>query len=78
MGREPVVLSALIIAVVQAGVILARLMGWWVMTDEQFAGLMAFIAAVIALGSFVLRRYTTPIADPQDDTGRSLVPDVNE
>ena len=75
--RNPVVLSALIVALVQAGIIMARQMGWWVLTDEQFAAVMAFVAAFIALGSFVLRRYTTPMSDPRDDNGAPLVPKDN-
>ena len=74
LQREPVVISGLIIAVIQAGIIMARLMGWWQLTDEQFAGVMAFVAAVIALGTFVLRRYVTPVIDPRDENGAPLVP----
>ena len=74
LSREPVVLSALIIALVQTGIIMARVMGWWALTDEQFTAVMAFVAAVIALGGFVLRRYVTPLNSPEDNEGNQLVP----
>jgi hypothetical protein len=48
-------------------------MGWVEMNDEQFSGLMLFVAAATAVGSFVLRTYVTPMSDPTDDDGVPLV-----
>lgn len=73
MNREPVVLSALFLALIESGIVLARLMGWLQMNEEQFGGLMLFVAAMTAVGSFVLRNYITPMSDPIDDDGVPLV-----
>ena len=73
MSREPVIITGLLIALIQAAVLMAQQLGWIELSNEQFAAVMAFVAALIAVGAFVVRRYTTPLSDPIDDDGEPLV-----
>ena len=73
MSREPVIITGLLIALIQAAVIMAQQLGWITLSNEQFTAVMAFVASLIAVGAFVVRRYTTPLADPIDDDGEPLV-----
>lgn len=56
MDTEPVgVVTAAVIVVLNAGVVLSLAFGWWDITDAQLAALVAFITAVSGLAGAVTR-----------------------
>ncbi len=75
MNREPLVISGSLVALAQAIVTTVVLMGWWKLTAEQAAGWMGVIAlAGTAAVVIFTRGRVTPVADPRDNNGMSLVP----
>jgi hypothetical protein len=56
MDSEPVgIITAAVIVVLNAGVVLARAFGWWDVGNDQLAALVAFITAVSGLGGALAR-----------------------
>lgn len=73
--REPLAIAGAVVAFLQAVVTTVVLMGWWKLTAEQAAEWMG----VIALGGTAAvvvwtRGKVTPVDDPRDSNGTSLVP----
>ena len=62
MNDEPVaILTAAVIAVLNTGVVLARVFGWWDVANDQLAALVAFITAVSGLvGVFTRSKVYAP------------------
>ena len=62
MDSEPVgIITAALIVVLNAGVVLARAFGWWDVQDSQIAALVAFITAVSGLaGAFMRSKVYSP------------------
>ena len=73
--REPLVIRGALVALVVAGVDLVVALGMVDWTPGQVGIVDVFVGA---LGTAVLVVWTrgkvTPVADPQDDNGRSLTP----
>lgn len=75
MNREPLVISGSAVALAQGLLTAVVLMGWWDLTAEQAAAWMGAIAlAGTAAVAIYTRGKVTPVADPRDSNGTSLVP----
>lgn len=76
--REPLAIRAAIVAAVTALVHLTVIAGWWAISPEVEAQVAL---AIDLLGTAVLvvwtRGHVTPTADPRDEQGRPLTPDVD-
>lgn len=70
--NHPVTLSGLLYAVVVAAFGVNALMGWYPLTEEQTGAWLVFISALIALGTYIVRKYVTPLSNPTDVTGMPL------
>ena len=81
MKREPVIIAAAVVALIEATIIAAVAFGWGINPDQQAAlmGVIIAAAAVIAplVGAIWARSKVTPVSDPKDDAGYLLVPDLN-
>lgn len=74
LRREPVTVITAITALVEAGIVLAVVFGL-PLSPEQVSAIMTFIVAVgTVVNILVVRTRVTPIADPRDNEGHSLVP----
>jgi hypothetical protein len=73
LQREPVAAIAAITALIQAGITLTIAFGLSLTTDQA-----AITTFVVAAGAFVqvllVRQQVTPVADPKNSQGESLVP----
>ncbi len=75
LSNEPVVTAASVAALISAIIVFVRSMGWLVLSDDQFANLMAMVAiALPIIGAVIARRFVTPLAAPKDNAGNALVP----
>lgn len=72
--EEPVLTYGLIVTVISAGIAMLMALNVITLTQEQFAAVMAFVSALAILGAAVVRKYVTPLSDPQDNDGNKLVP----
>jgi hypothetical protein len=74
LDREPVAVTSALFAVIQAGITLMTVFGLVTLTPEQLAAILGFVTVLFALyNSVVVRGKVTPVADPRDDQGQSLV-----
>ena len=81
MKREPVALAALVVAVLEMFIMMALTMGWLSWDSGQVASFNNFMVALMALlvvvvplaGAYFARARVTPIADPRDGDGVTLV-----
>lgn len=75
MNREPLAISGAVVTALQGVLTAVILMGWWDLTAEQAA---AWMGAIDLAGTAAVVIYTrgkvTPVADPRDNNGASLVP----
>ena len=77
MNREPLAVSGAVVALAQAILTAVVLMGWWELTAEQTAAWLGVIALAGTLAVVLLTRgKVTPVADPRDDEGNPLAPEV--
>lgn len=70
MKTEPVfvggISATLITTLILALLTMAKVMGWWDLSEEQTAAIMAVVFAVTNIAaSAVARNYTTSTADPK-------------
>ena len=73
MNREPLVVSAALVALAQGVLTAVVLMGWWDLSAEQTAAWMGVIALAGTATVVVLTRgKVTPLTDPRDAQGRPL------
>jgi fumarate reductase subunit D len=78
MQREPVMISGLVTAVLEAFIMLALQMGWISWDEAQVASFNNFIVALMALGAVIVpllaayfaRNRVTPVADPRTADGQ--------
>ena len=81
LTREPVMIGGLIVAVLEAFIMMALQMGWLSWDTEQVASFNNFIVALIALGAviiplagaYIARGKVTPMADPHTASGDPAV-----
>ena len=81
LTREPVMIGGLIVAVLEAFIMMALQMGWLSWDTEQVASFNNFIVALIALGAviiplagaYITRAKVTPLADPRTASGDPAV-----
>jgi hypothetical protein len=75
-NEEPVMTVGAIVAVVSAGLLWARLMGWITWTDDQFNGFLTFLALLLPLGGALwARAKVTPLSSPRAKDGTRLIRD---
>ena len=72
LKHEPVLAAAGVVALVEALIVMAVLLGWLDLSTEQTAAVMTFVAALIAVcaplaGAFVARRKVFPLAKLERD-----------
>lgn len=78
ISREPVVISGLVTAMLEALIMLALQMGWLSWNSEQIASFNNFIVAFMALAvaaiplvaAYITRKKVTPVADPRTASGK--------
>lgn len=82
MNNKPVLqagaIAATVIALFKAFIILARVMNWFNLTDEQFSAWVSFLeilipALVTGVMTWWLTRKTTALSRPRDEDGVPLV-----
>lgn len=79
--REPVLIGGLVVAVLEAFIMMALQMSWISWDTEQVASFNNFVVALIALGAvivplagaYIARARVTPIADPRMGDGDAAV-----
>jgi hypothetical protein len=70
---EPVVGAAGLGAIINAGLMWARLMGWIDWSDEQFNSFMVFMNLMIPIGLGIwARSQSTSLSQPRDTDGATL------
>jgi len=73
--REPLAIITAIITVIEMLLPMLVVLNVVVLSAEQIAAIMAFVVALGGLaGVFFVRPRVTPIADPRNNEGKSLVP----
>lgn len=71
--REPILTANVVVALILEVCVLLRAFGV-PLTDAQQNAIIGVAAAVFAIGAgLIARRYTTPLADPRNDSGENLV-----
>lgn len=78
MNREPLFSTATLVAVVSAA--LALLVSFGLGIDPtQVQAILTFVTVVAPfVVAYFVRKKVTPVADPKDNEGNSLTPDVTE
>lgn len=78
MTREPLAIRAAVVAAVTAVVHLSVIAGWWAISADV-EGQVALVVDLLGTAALVVwtRGKVTPVADPRDEQGRLLTPDVD-
>ena len=75
LQREPLAIITAIITVIEMALPMLVVLNVIYLNADQMAAIMAFVVAVGGLaGVFFVRPRVTPVADPRNNEGESLVP----
>ncbi|MEU8274896.1 hypothetical protein ACFYOK_29330 [Microbispora bryophytorum] len=76
LARQPLAVRAVIVIALVAGLRIAALLGWippdWALSEDRVQDGIDSVLGLLAVWS--AHRAVTPVAAPQDNQGRALVP----